>query len=202
MKFTEFRKLIEKYKELILQNKIDDAKEILKIVDPQGLGLKRFFVVKKHRVEKIVEQLAEDKNLHLRYKMLNITNRGYDFIVTINNDQKYIIRCNTKKAVGYVHLKSLYREPDFIDGVNNLVKDYPEILDGLWKAVLDTSNEKKRREIVSIEMKIRRTNQEQEYINKERNMITQLIKQLQEDKQEIIDSLDDIKVEDDNINKV
>ena len=126
--------------------------------------------------------------------MHNMTNRGYDFVVIIN-DAKYLIRCNTKKSVGYVHLKSLYKQPDFMDGINKLMNDYPEIVDCLWEAVLKTNNEQKHRKIVGLSMKIMNSEKELGHVKKEASLITQLIEQYKEEKQEIVDTLTDIDIE-------
>ena len=194
MKFAEFRKNVELYKQLLEQGKKEEAKLILQKIDPNNLGIKRYFIVKKHRVEKVIEQLCEEKGFNLRYNMRNITNRGYDFAVNINN-KIYMIKVKTKKRLGYIHLKSLYREPDFIDGINSLVRDYPEIIDGLWDATLKTDNEIKHRTIVSLKLDIMHKQDELDSGSKEERLILKMIKQRKEQIKEIEDSLDEIDVE-------
>ena len=110
----------------------------------------------------------------------------------MSNGEEYVIKCNTKKAVGYIHLKNLYSLVE--NDLQLLIERYPEIVDGLWKSVQDTNNETKRREIVSLNVKIMRNDQESDYLEKEKNMIVQLTKELQERKQQIIDSLEDIEI--------
>lgn len=194
MKFAEFRKYVELYKLLLEQGEKEEAKLILQKIDPNNLGIKRYFIVKKYRVEKVIEQLCEEKGFNLRYDMRNITNRGYDFAVNINN-KIYMIKVKTKKRLGYIHLKSLYREPDFIDGINSLVRDYPEIIDGLWDATLKTDNEIKHRTIVSLKLDIMHKQDELDNGSKEESLILKMIKQRKEQIKEIEDGLDEIDVE-------
>ena len=156
MKFEQFKYLVEQYKKFSLEGKKEESENILKEIDPQGLGLKRFFIVKKYRVERVIESYCEKNNIELRYSMKNITNRGYDFYIKLNNEDVYKIRCQIKKSITYMHLKNLYREVENEDGLYALTEKYPEIAEGLWKTVLDTANEQKRREIVSIDMRLNR----------------------------------------------
>lgn len=194
MKFEEFKNLIEERRRFLLQGEKTKADEIENIIDPNNLGIKRYFKVKKRRVERVITEYFANRGIFIKFD-IKMRDKSFDWIIKLPYGEHYLIKCSKKKDLGYVDLKCLYSEFSAKDDMQLLIDNYPEIIDGLWDVVLKTNNEEKRKKIFSINAQILKNNQEAEYLNKEQKMVLQLNEKFKERKQQMIESLDEIDIE-------